>query len=73
MSLSAVLRWAARILFGIAIAKASAVAAQVPFPCTGDLYQVQSGQLRIFDTQTSTYVDVGPQQPGYNSLAYNPV
>ena len=73
VSVSAALRWAARILLGIVIAKASAVAAQVPFPCTGDLYQVQSGQLRIFDTQTSTYVDVGPQQPGYNSLAYNPV
>ena len=40
--------------------------------CTGDLYQVQSGQLRIFDTNTSTYTDIGPKNPSYNSLAYNP-
>ena len=62
------------ILLAIMLAMiATPVRAQTPFPCTGDLYQVQSGQLRIFNTQTSTYTDVGPDNDDYNSLGYNPV
>ncbi|MEO1307472.1 MAG: Ig-like domain-containing protein, partial [Pseudomonadota bacterium] len=42
-----------------------------PFPCTGDIYQVQSGQLRIFDPITSTYQNVGSNQGSYNATGYN--
>ncbi len=42
-----------------------------PFTCTGQVYQVQSGQLRIFDTLTSTYVDIGSPQTLYNGTGYN--
>ncbi len=42
-----------------------------PFMCTGDVYQVQSGQLRIFDPVTSTYVNVGTNQGSYNATGYN--
>ncbi len=42
-----------------------------PFTCSGQVYQVQSGQLRIFDTATSTYVGIGPVQTPYNGTGYN--
>lgn len=67
--------WAAvpcAVLACVFLAPASASAQSATFSCTGAIYQVQSGQLRIFDTQTSSYTDIGPKNPGYNSLAYNP-
>ena len=42
-----------------------------PFVCDGEIYQVQSGQLRIFDPIISAYVDVGVQQPAYNATGFN--
>ncbi|MEM7196625.1 MAG: Ig-like domain-containing protein, partial [Pseudomonadota bacterium] len=42
-----------------------------PFTCSGDIYQVQSGQLRIFDPTTSTYTNVGPNNGSYNATGYN--
>lgn len=43
------------------------------FACTGDIYQVQSGQLRIFDPTTSTYTNIGSNQGSYNGAGYNVV
>jgi uncharacterized repeat protein (TIGR01451 family) len=45
--------------------------AQTPFTCTGDIYQVQSGQLRIFNPLFSTYTNIGPAQAGYNAMGYS--
>jgi uncharacterized repeat protein (TIGR01451 family) len=42
-----------------------------PFVCSGEIYQVQSGQLRVFDPISSSYVDVGPQNGSYNATGYN--
>jgi len=42
-----------------------------PFDCDGDIFQVQSGQLRIFDTALSSYVDVGAPQGVYNATGFN--
>lgn len=42
-----------------------------PFTCDGEIYQVQSGQLRIFDTALSSYVDVGAQNSSYNATGFN--
>lgn len=43
----------------------------MPFTCSGDIYQVQSGQLRIFDPIISSYVDVGSPNGGYNAVGFN--
>ncbi len=42
-----------------------------PFTCSGDVYQVQSGQLKIFDPLTSTYVNIGSPTTGYNATGFN--
>ena len=42
-----------------------------PFVCDGNIYQVQSGQLRIFDPITSSYINVGPQNGSYNATGFN--
>lgn len=42
-----------------------------PFSCDGNVYQVQTGQLKIFDPVTSTYVSIGPVQSAYNAVGYN--
>lgn len=42
-----------------------------PFACDGSIYQVQSGQLRIFDPITSTYQNVGPRNGSYNATGFN--
>ncbi len=42
-----------------------------PFMCTGDVYQVQSGQLRVFDPTISSYVNIGPQNGSYNAAGFN--
>lgn len=36
------------------------------FSCSGNIYQVQSGQLRVFDPIASTYVNVGAGNGSYN-------
>ncbi len=59
----------ASVLFATFLLVNAAFAA--PFSCSGQVYQVQSGQLRIFDTMTSTYVDVGTPQTMYNGAGYN--
>ncbi|MDO6590181.1 MULTISPECIES: DUF7507 domain-containing protein [Rhodobacterales] len=44
------------------------------FSCSGpstEIYQVQSGQLRIFDPLTSSYENVGTNQGSYNATGYN--
>lgn len=43
----------------------------MPFSCSGDIFQVQSGQLRIFDPIVSAYVDVGAPQGAYNAVGFN--
>jgi len=60
-------------LFGIgAIITVNPVHAQVnPFTCSGEIYQVQSGQLRVFNPITSQYEDVGTSNPSYNATGYN--
>ena len=41
------------------------------FVCDGNIYQVQSGQLRIFDPLISSYVNVGAAQAPYNAVGFN--
>jgi uncharacterized repeat protein (TIGR01451 family) len=44
------------------------------FSCDGNVWQVQSGQLKIFNPVNSTYTNIGLQQPGptfYNATGYN--
>ncbi len=41
------------------------------FVCSGEIYQVQSGQLRVFDPISSEYVDVGTASSSYNATGYN--
>ncbi|MEJ6388822.1 DUF7507 domain-containing protein [Gymnodinialimonas ulvae] len=69
-------------LFGMAVACAGvfglgdAAQAQSTLPtfgCSGDIYQVQSGQLRIFDPITSTYTNIGTNQGSYNATGFNVV
>ncbi len=50
---------------------AATPAIAAPFNCTGEVYQVQSGQLRVFDPRISAYVDIGPQNGSYNAAAFN--
>ncbi len=52
-------------LFKVATADAA------PFSCDGNVYQVQSGQLKVFDPLTSTYVNVGAAVGSYNATGYN--
>lgn len=59
------------ILCALALCASHAAMAAVPFTCSGDIYQVQSGQLRIFDPNSSTYVDIGSGGVGYNAIGYN--
>ncbi|MFK7809348.1 MAG: GEVED domain-containing protein [Saprospiraceae bacterium] len=40
------------------------------FSCTNDLYQVISGILKVLDTSTGTYTDIGGSS-GYNGAGYN--
>ncbi len=56
--------------FGVVFAPV-AEAQTAPFQCTGDVYQVQSGQFRIFDPLLSSYVDIGPDSTDYNAIGYN--
>lgn len=46
-------------------------AVAAPFSCTGEIYQVQSGQLRVFNPITSAYEDVGTNQGSYNATGFN--
>ena len=46
-------------------------ATAAPFACTGDVYQVQSGQLRVFDPISSSYVNVGTPSSSYNGTGFN--
>ncbi len=48
-----------------------AYAQATPFVCDGNIYQVASGQLRVYDPLTSTYTDVGTAQGSYNAVGYN--
>jgi uncharacterized repeat protein (TIGR01451 family) len=41
------------------------------FTCSGDVFQVQSGQLRIFDPTVSGYVNVGAPNGSYNATGFN--
>ena len=43
----------------------------MPFACTGEIYQVQGSQLRIYDPITSTYLDVGAPTVPYNATGFN--
>ena len=56
---------------GIAITSFPRVAHAMPFSCSGDIYQVQDGQLRIFDPVISSYVDVGAANAQYNAVGFN--
>ncbi|MEL7189055.1 MAG: Ig-like domain-containing protein [Pseudomonadota bacterium] len=57
------------VCLGAAVAAAPSLA--MPFTCTGEVYQVQSGQLRVFDPTISAYVDIGPQNGSYNAAGFN--
>ncbi|MFV0645685.1 MAG: Ig-like domain-containing protein, partial [Sphingomonadaceae bacterium] len=65
----------ARLVAALAMALTGAVLATPaiagPFTCSGDVYQVQSGQLRIYDPITSDYVNVGTNNGSYNATGYN--
>ncbi|MEP2736608.1 MAG: Ig-like domain-containing protein [Erythrobacter sp.] len=54
-----------------AVFASAAPAAAGPFTCSGEIYQVQSGQLRVFDPISSSYVDIGPQNGSYNATGFN--
>ena len=56
---------------GLGLVFAPTPAEAGPFTCSGDIFQVQSGQLRIFDPIISQYVDVGPQNGSYNAAGFN--
>ena len=60
-------------LVGLNLLSAGSVHAQSgpAFPCDGNIFQVQSGQLRIFDPITSTYQNVGPNNSSYNATGFN--
>ncbi|EBA11990.1 DUF7507 domain-containing protein [Roseobacter sp. CCS2] len=60
-------------LIGLGLSGATTAQAQAgpAFACSGNIYQVQSGQLRIFDPITSTYLNVGPANNSYNATGYN--
>jgi Bacterial Ig domain len=60
--------WLAAIL---ALLLPSAATAQTAFVCTGDIYQVQSGQLRVFDPALSVYQNIGGGNAGYNAIGYS--
>lgn len=46
--------------------------AQDNFDCTGELYQVISGELKIFNPIASSYTDIGPSGVGsYNAAGFN--
>ena len=55
----------------ILISATGSAEAGPPFSCSGDIYQVQSGQLRIFDPITSSYQNVGPRNRSYNGTGFN--
>lgn len=55
----------------LALTATNTAMAAVPFTCSGDIYQVQSGQLRIFDPNSSTYLDIGSKGNSYNAIGYN--
>jgi len=59
------------LISGWLLTYSSLAHANTPFACTGDIYQVQSGQLRIFDPITSQYVDIGALGPSYNAMGFN--
>ncbi len=67
--------WCAGVIGALVISvwgqPASAQSTLTPFSCTEAIYQVQSGQLRIFNPITSTYQDVGSNQGSYNAIGYN--
>jgi uncharacterized repeat protein (TIGR01451 family) len=44
-----------------------------PFSCSGDVYQVQSGQLKVFDPLTSVYVNIGTPAVNYNGVGFNSI
>ncbi|MEM1149129.1 MAG: Ig-like domain-containing protein [Pseudomonadota bacterium] len=50
---------------------AAAQSTLTPFSCSGEIYQVQSGQLRIFNPISSSYVNVGTNQGSYNATGFN--
>lgn len=58
-------------LTALTLLMGNAAYAGPPFTCDGNIYQVQSGQLRIFDPITSSYINVGPQNGSYNATGYN--
>jgi hypothetical protein len=50
----------------------SASAANGPFVCSSNFYQVISGQLNVLDPATGTYTSIGGQQADYyNGIGYN--
>ncbi len=59
------------IICVLAMTSSNAAVAAEPFTCTGNIYQVQRGQLRIFDAISSTYVDIGSDGSNYNAIGYN--
>lgn len=69
-----VVAWAA-VIFGAAItsmwAQVASAQSGPAFSCDSAIYQVQSGQLRIFNPITSTYQNVGSNQGSYNATGYN--
>ncbi len=59
-------------LMGAALCACSSTMAYAgPFVCDGEIFQVQSGQLRKFDPLVSAYVDVGSPNSSYNATGYN--
>lgn len=61
------------LAFLLCFAGMASPAIAAAFVCDGNIYQVQSGQLKIFDPLTSSYVNVGAAQAAYNAVGFNPV
>jgi large repetitive protein len=64
---------ASAILWAVLLAILAQIspAAAAPFTCSGDVYQVQSGQLKIFNPLTSSYVNIGVASSSYNATGFN--
>lgn len=65
--------WTAMSFFAssLVFVSISTPAHAMPFSCDGNIFQVQSGQLRVFDPILSTYVDIGSPNGSYNGVGFN--
>ncbi len=59
--------------FAVAAPAITAQASPGPFVCAPGFYQVIAGQLNQLDPVTGSYTPIGPVQPAYNAMGYDPM